>query len=86
LFLVGFGVGPIIVVVMTLGGEVAPAGRLSTVMTMLSAGIVVGTAIGNGLAGLLAESMGYSGAFWVCTGADVVIALAAMFMKMLVAR
>ena len=86
LFLVGFGVGPIIVVVMTLGGEVAPAGRLSTVMTMLSAGIVVGTAIGNGLAGLLAESMGYSGAFWVCTGAAVVIALAAMFMKMLVAR
>ena len=86
LFVVGFGVGPIIVVVMTLGGEVAPAGRLSTVMTMLSAGIVVGTAIGNGLAGLLAESMGYSGAYWVCTVAAVVIALAALVMKLLVAR
>ena len=86
LFVVGFGVGPIIVVAMTLGGEVAPAGRLSTVMTMLSAGIVVGTAIGNGLAGLLADSMGYSGAFWVCTVAAAVIALAALAMKLLVAR
>lgn len=86
LFVVGFGVGPIIVVVMTLGGEVAPAGRLSTVMTMLSAGIVVGTAIGNGLAGAFAESLGYAGAFWVCTGAAVVIVLAALFMKLLAAR
>ncbi|WP_431711753.1 MFS transporter [Glutamicibacter uratoxydans] len=86
LFIVGFGVGPIIVVVMTLGGEVAPAGRLSTVMTMLSAGIVVGTAIGNGVAGLLAESMGYAGAYWACTVAATVIALAAMAMKLLVRR
>ncbi len=86
LFIAGFGVGPVIVTVMTLGGEVAPPQRLSTVMTMLSAGIVVGTAIGNGLAGLLAESMGYLGAFWVATGASAVILVSAVLMKLVVAR
>ncbi|WP_313812120.1 MFS transporter [Glutamicibacter sp.] len=86
LFVAGFGVGPVIVTVMTLGGEVAPPQRLSTVMTMLSAGIVVGTAIGNGLAGLLAESMGYLGSFWVATGASAVILLSALLMKVIVAR
>ncbi len=83
LFLVGIGVGPVIVTVMSLGGEVAPAQRLSTVMTLLSAGIVVGTAIGNGLAGVFAESMGYLGAFWVATGASVVITLAAVAARLI---
>ncbi|MGX1748839.1 MFS transporter [Glutamicibacter protophormiae] len=86
LFVAGFAVGPVIVTVMTLGGEVAPPQRLSTVMTMLSAGIVVGTAIGNGLAGLLADSMGYLGAFWVATGGAFVILLAGLIMKVLASR
>ena len=71
---------------MTLGGEVAPPQRLSTVMTMLSAGIVVGTAIGNGLAGVFAETLGYLGAFWVSTGGALVIFLAAVAMKLIVAK
>lgn len=86
LFIAGFGVGPVIVTVMTLGGEVAPPQRLSTVMTMLSAGIVVGTAIGNGLAGLLADSMGYLGSFWVASGASAVILLSALMMKAIAKR
>ena len=86
LFIAGFAVGPVIVTVMTLGGEVAPAARLSTVMTMLSAGIVVGTAIGNGLAGVFADSLGYLGAFWVSTGGALVILLAALAMKIIVAK
>lgn len=86
LFIAGFAVGPVIVTVMTLGGEVAPPQRLSTVMTMLSAGIVVGTAIGNGLAGVFAESLGYLGAFWVSTGGALVIFLAAAAMKLIVAK
>lgn len=86
LFVAGFAVGPVIVTVMTLGGEVAPPQRLSTVMTMLSAGIVVGTAIGNGLAGLLADSLGYLGAFWVATGGAFVILLAGVIMKVLASR
>ncbi len=59
LLLVGIPVGPILVTIFTLGGEIAPAARLSTVMTLLSSGIVVGTAIGNGLAGAFADSHGY---------------------------
>ncbi|WP_159611493.1 MFS transporter [Glutamicibacter sp. JC586] len=86
LFVAGFAVGPVIVTVMTLGGEVAPAARLSTVMTMLSAGIVVGTAIGNGLAGVFAQSLGYLGAFWVSTGGAAVILIAALLMKIIVAK
>ncbi|WP_233125385.1 MFS transporter [Glutamicibacter nicotianae] len=86
LFIAGFAVGPVIVTVMTLGGEVAPPQRLSTVMTMLSAGIVVGTAIGNGLAGVFAETLGYLGAFWVSTGGALVIFLAAVAMKLIVAK
>ncbi|MFJ2618058.1 MFS transporter [Glutamicibacter sp. NPDC087344] len=86
LFVAGIAVGPVIVTVMTLGGEVAPPQRLSTVMTMLSAGIVVGTAIGNGLAGLLADSMGYLGAFWVATGGALVILLSGILMKVLATR
>lgn len=86
LFIAGFAVGPVIVTVMTLGGEVAPPQRLSTVMTMLSAGIVVGTAIGNGLAGVFAETLGYLGAFWVSTGGALVIFLAAVAMKIVVAK
>lgn len=86
LFVAGFAVGPVIVTVMTLGGEVAPAARLSTVMTMLSAGIVVGTAVGNGLAGVFAQSLGYLGAFWVSTGGAAVILLAALVMKIIVAK
>ncbi|MBM7768155.1 MFS family permease [Glutamicibacter nicotianae] len=86
LFIAGFAVGPVIVTVMTLGGEVAPPQRLSTVMTMLSAGIVVGTAIGNGLAGVSAETLGYLGAFWVSTGGALVIFLAAVAMKLIVAK
>lgn len=86
LFVAGFAVGPVIVTVMTLGGEVAPPKLLSTVMTLLSAGIVVGTSIGNGLAGLLADSAGYLGAFWVSSAAAFLILLAALAMKLIVSR
>lgn len=86
LFVAGFAVGPVIVTGMTLGGEVAPPKVLSTVMTLLSAGIVVGTSIGNGLAGVLAESSGYLGAYWVSTAAAFLILLAALLMKLIVAK
>jgi len=86
LFVAGFAVGPVIVTGMTLGGEVAPPKLLSTVMTLLSAGIVVGTSIGNGLAGVLAESSGYLGAYWVSTAAAFLILLAALLMKLIVAK
>ena len=83
LLLVGIPVGPILVTIFTLGGEVAPAERLSTVMTLLSSGIVVGTAIGNGLAGAFADSYGYSGAFGVAAAAAVLLLLSGTGMALL---
>ena len=83
LLLVGIPVGPILVTIFTLGGEIAPPARLSTVMTLLSSGIVVGTAIGNSLAGLLADSHGYSGAYAVAAGAAGLLLVSGIAMAVL---
>lgn len=82
LLLVGLPVGPILVTIFTLGGEIAPPQRLSTVMTLLSSGIVVGTSIGNGLAGLLADSHGYAGAFGVAAAAAMLLLLSGAAMAL----
>ena len=86
LLLVGIPVGPILVTIFTLGGEVAPAERLSTVMTLLSSGIVVGTAIGNGMAGVFADAHGYAGAFGVSAAAAVLLLLSGSAMAVLRSR
>ncbi|WP_104136168.1 MFS transporter [Arthrobacter sp. ZGTC131] len=65
LLVLGLPVGPVMVTVFAIGGIVAPAGRLGTVMTALASGIVAGTAIGSSVAGQLAEGSGYSAAFLV---------------------
>lgn len=76
LLLIGLPIGPTLVTIFTVGGDVAPLGRMGTVMTMLASGIVVGTAIGNGMAGVLADATGPRGAFLVAAGAAVVLFLA----------
>ncbi|MFL4478767.1 MFS transporter [Paeniglutamicibacter sp. ORCA_105] len=83
LLVVGIPVGPVLVTIFTLGGEIAPRARLSTVMTLLSSGIVVGTAIGNSLAGLLADSHGYAGAYAVAAGAAGLLLFAGVAMAIL---
>jgi MFS family permease len=65
LLVLGVPVGPLMVTVFALGGLVAPAGRLGTVMTALASGLVAGTALGSSLAGQLAQNHGYSAAFVV---------------------
>jgi MFS family permease len=75
LLALGLPVGPLMVTVFALGGLVAPAGRLGTVMTALASGIVAGTALGSSIAGHLAQSHGYSAAFLV-----PVCAAAALFL------
>ncbi|MET1036578.1 MAG: MFS transporter [Arthrobacter sp.] len=83
LLLVGIPVGPVMVTIFTVGGDVAPRGLLGTVMTLLASGIVVGTAIGNGLAGALADEFGHRGAFAVAAGAAVMLLLAGVLMAYL---
>lgn len=71
LLVLGLPVGPVMVTVFAIGGLVAPAERLGTVMTALASGIVAGTALGAAIAGLLAQSQGYQAAFLVTVGAAV---------------
>ena len=75
LLVLGLPVGPLMVTVFAIGGQVAPAGKLGTVMTALASGIVAGTAIGSSIAGQLAQHQGYSAAFLV-----PVCAAAALFL------
>jgi MFS family permease len=65
LLALGLPVGPIMVTVFSIGGIVAPAERLGTVMTALASGIVAGTALGASVAGHLAQHNGYQAAFAV---------------------
>lgn len=65
LLVLGLPVGPLMVTVFAIGGLVAPAGKLGTVMTALASGIVAGTALGSSIAGQLAQNFGYSAAFLV---------------------
>lgn len=69
LLLLGIPVGPVMVTVFSIGGVVAPAGRMATVMTALASGIVAGTALGSYLAGQLAQTQGPSAAFVVSMAA-----------------
>jgi MFS family permease len=70
LLVLGIPVGPVMVTVFSIGGIVAPAGRMATVMTALASGIVAGTALGAYLAGQLAQTQGPGAAFVVSTAAS----------------
>jgi MFS family permease len=75
LLILGVPVGPVMVTVFAVGGVVAPAGRLGTIMTALASGIVAGTALGSSVGGQLAESQGYAAAFLVPVCAASALAL-----------
>ncbi|MGQ1798545.1 MFS transporter [Kocuria oceani] len=75
LLLVGLPVGPTMVTIYTIGGDVARPERLGTVMTMLASGVVLGTAVGAALAGLAAETAGHRGAFTAAIGAACAMVL-----------
>jgi MFS family permease len=65
LLVLGIPVGPVMVTVFSIGGLVAPEGRMATVMTALASGIVAGTALGAFLSGQVAETQGFTAAFGV---------------------
>ena len=65
LLVLGLPVGPVMVTVFAVGGALAPARRLGTVMTGLASGIVAGTALGSSIGGQLAQFHGYGTAFLV---------------------
>lgn len=75
LLVLGLPVGPVMVTVFAVGGTLAPAGRLGTVMTGLASGIVAGTAVGSAIGGQLAQVHGAGAAFLVPVCAAAALAL-----------
>lgn len=58
LFVVGFGVGPSLVVQYSVGAERSPRGRSATVMTMLGSVLILGESLSAAAVGTLAQSLG----------------------------
>lgn len=76
MFGVGLGVGPSLVSIFAVASHTAPRGRMTMVMTLVSSGLVTGTAIGAPFAGAVADAAGYSAAFWVvCLATALMISL-----------
>ena len=66
MFLVGFGVAPTMIAVMSFIEEIAPTARLTEAMGLMSTGLAAGIAPGTWGAGLMADAHGGAAAFWVC--------------------
>ncbi|MFE4197664.1 MFS transporter [Paenarthrobacter sp. NPDC056912] len=86
LLILGIPVGPVMVTVFSIGGVVAPAGRMATVMTALASGIVAGTALGSYLAGQLAETQGPGAAFVVSMAAAAGLLLLGVLTSLVMRR
>lgn len=59
LMVAGIGSGPTLVTIFRIGATVAPRGRLTTTMALLSSGVVVGQAVATGVSGSIAHAGGY---------------------------
>ena len=86
LLILGIPVGPVMVTVFSIGGVVAPAGRMATVMTALASGIVAGTALGSYLAGQLAQTQGPGAAFVVSMAAAAGLLLLGVLTSLVMMR
>jgi predicted MFS family arabinose efflux permease len=78
MFLAGFAIAPTLIACIALLEEVAPRSRLTEAMAFLQTGISAGIAPGAWYAGVVADRAGGATAFWVCVGAGVLAALAAL--------
>lgn len=79
LLLAGIGIGPSLVTLFSIGSRVAPAGKSTTVMTMLSTGVVIGQAVASTATGWVVQTAGVrAGFFTVIAAAGLLMALAAL--------
>jgi len=58
LVIMGFGIGPTLVNLYSLGAQRTPEGRSATVMTMLGSGITVGQSLASAVTGVVADRVG----------------------------
>lgn len=79
LLLVGAPIGPVLVTIFGAAGARTPSHRLGFVMTLLSAGITLGTSIGNWAGGMVADAGGHRDALWVTFASGVALLLFGVF-------
>lgn len=64
LLIMGCGVGPTLVTLFAIASQHAPAGRLTTVMAMMSTGVVVGQSASSALSGTVLDGAGLAVGLW----------------------
>ena len=69
LVLCGVGIGPTLVTLFSIAAEVAPVGRVTTVMAMMTTGVVVGQALISAIVGSLIDAYGTSAGFLATSSA-----------------
>lgn len=75
LFLSGCGVGAALVALFSLGAQIAPAGRATTVITTLQSTLVVGQALASAAGGLIAQQFGSTAGFGLVLVLAVLLAV-----------
>jgi MFS family permease len=75
LALTGFGIGPLLVTLYSLGAARSPIGRSATVMTTLGSGILLGQSLAAALPGSVAENEGTAAAMLLPLGAAILVTL-----------
>lgn len=79
LLFLGLGIGPAMVTIFSIAAEVAPFGRLTTVMTLFGSSIIVGQSLGTATISQLVTLSGYQAGFVAITATvGVLCALAAV--------
>lgn len=73
LLITGFGIGPVLVTLFSLASVRSPAGRSTTVLTMVGGGVILGQSLSSALTGAVAESSGHSASFLIVVGATAVL-------------
>lgn len=76
LAVIGVGVGPSLVTQYSIGSMLSPAGRSTTVMTILGSAVIVGQSIGSAVTGAVGERFGSATALALPSGAAALVVLA----------
>lgn len=78
LAVIGIGVGPTLVTQYSIGSTLSPAGRSTTVMTILGSAVIVGQSLGSAVTGAVGERFGSAAALALPSGAAALVVLAGL--------
>lgn len=73
LLITGLGIGPVLVTLFSLASVRSPAGRSTTVLTMVGGGVILGQSLSSALTGAVAQSAGHSAAFLIVVASTALL-------------